>query len=435
MRSLLFRLLFAERLRTLQERLEFHRVIAPEAIPAVQRDRFNEVWEVACRRYHFYAEWKRRFGLPDRIHDITELRHFPVLRKADLQEHAASIAREAAPCSFTRTGGSTGTPVRHPVTRLDRDLWFANSFVGKSWSGILPGDPTALLWGHAHLLGGGLKRHVMTVRKRLVDYVANTERFSAYHLDDASLQEYAAAIRAIGRPVLIGYSSALRRLMDHVENSGHWRHGDLALKAVVFAAEVCREDDLERARQLFGALALVEYGMAECGPVGYSTPQDSRVRMIWDAVYCHARRDGELVLTTLQRRRFPYINYGSGDLVEGVADEASPVFTCGRILGRVNDTILLTRKDGSTFEANGIVLMEIDELPGVQRYLIHQKGQQITFRVKFSVHQDLAVFREQLLMQITTVVPGLNQDTIAVEALSEEEPKTVAGKTRFIVRE
>lgn len=77
----------------------------------------------------------------------------------------------------------------------------------------------------------------------------------------------------------------------------------------------------------------------------------------------------------------------------------------------------------------------VDELPGVAGYLVHQQGRRITVKMRLREQRKLGVLRRELLDQLDTILPGVDHGTIAVEALAGEEPKTVAGKTRFIVRE
>ena len=68
------------RLALLAERqARYRRIGDPEEIARWQLLAVNSVWRMATTRFRFYAEWKRRHRLPDRLADIADLSRFPIL--------------------------------------------------------------------------------------------------------------------------------------------------------------------------------------------------------------------------------------------------------------------------------------------------------------------------------------------------------------------
>ena len=113
-----------------------------------------------------------------------------------------------------------------------------------------------------------------------------------------------------------------------------------------------------------------------------------------------------------------------------------PGFACRRIFGRANDTVVLRRRDGSTFEAHSMVVGDtIKNLPDVRGYVVHQQGERIRVKLRLGAQRDLDDLRRRFLAKIARACPDLDETAVTLGVLDEEEPKTIAGKTRFIVRE
>ena len=55
-------------------------------IETFQLRRFNNVWRTAYMNIPFYAGWRERYGLPEKIDNLAELDNWPVLTKADLRD-------------------------------------------------------------------------------------------------------------------------------------------------------------------------------------------------------------------------------------------------------------------------------------------------------------------------------------------------------------
>ncbi len=424
-----------DRLELLSERTARHaRTVRAEDIAKYQVDAFNQIWATARERYRFYAHWQDEHRLPERIDDLAELRRFPILRNSDIEEHFAEISEDAAPCRLVRTGGTTGRPRHFPRGEEDDLLLHSSMYLGRSWAGIRPGDDIALIWSHTHLFGHGMMGHVNIAKRHVKDWLIGTRRLSAYSLTDDSLADYLAKIRARPGTVVIGYASCIRKLLDYVERS-RFDGPSAAIRAVIFCSETVFPRDLDRVRSLLGAIPLIEYGMQETGVMAYSRPEDGTMIFFWDAFHAHVVEQQELVITTLLPVRFPLINYATDDRVEPLPDGAGPPLRCARILGRARDILALPMRDGRSVETHSdffFDILQIDE--GVRSFFVHQKGDHIDIAVQAPSDDDLARIERRFFHEIGREFPELDRSKFSFSPLTEE-PTTIAGKRRYLLRE
>ena len=424
-----------KRLQLLAERQELHRHITdPRDIAQHQLTAFNSVWRMATRRYRFYAEWRRRHGLKEQLGDLAELRQFPILRKQDIEANFHTIAEDARPCGFIGTGGSSGPATWFPRGAEDHAFLHSNLYLGRSWAGIAPGDNIVLIWGHEHLYGFGMKGRLNRAKRQLMDRLIGTERLSVYRLDDESVAAYFETIRARPGAVVVGYVSAIRKLLDFVERSGIDGR-DARIRAVVFCSETVFARDLRRVSALLGAAPLIEYGMGETGVIAYSTPEASALTFLWDAFHCHVTDAGELLVTSLQPFRFPLIQFGTGDRVQQLEGGDALPFRCARIAGRTRAPLELTLRDGRRVEVHSELLEDcLDLVPEVRSYLIRQKGDEIEIAVRIAGDGGLEATRRRFLDVIGRHCGELDESRLRFAPLAAE-PYTVAGKRQYVVRE
>ncbi len=424
------------RLRLLADRRRRHQSITePSQMQRWQLSAFNDIWLRARQRYSFYRDWQQRHGLPDRLATMRELHDFPLLTAAHVQESIAEIAEDAG-CRMILTGGSSGRTQLFPRGPEDRALLYANMYLGRSWAGVNPGDKIVLIWGHEHLFGAGALGRLRKARRHVMDWLVGARRLSVYRLDDESVESYFETIKVRPGSVLIGYASAIRRVLDFVEREG--ADGAAArIRVVIFCSEPVTARDFERVRRLLASVPVVEYGMQETGIMAYSHPGSMDLTFLWDAFHCWATDARELVVTTLQPVRFPLINYGTGDLIDPVqsAPEELP-FRCARIIGRARDILSFTLTGGRRVEAHSEVIEDVlDTLsPRVRSYLIHQKGSTIEIGVRASVGQDLGAIRHHFFRELRREFPDIDEATFTFSVL-DRESLTAAGKQKYVIRE
>jgi phenylacetate-coenzyme A ligase PaaK-like adenylate-forming protein len=367
------------------------------------------------------------------VKEIGELTQFPILRRSDIDDNFETIAEDLAPCHFVYSGGTTGNSRRFPRGNEDALVAYANQYLGRSWSGISPGDSIVSIWGHEHLFGSGTLGQIKKIIRSSKDWLINTRRLNAYRLDEASVAAYFDAIRFRPGSVVITYVSAMRKLLEFVEQSGV--DGRSArIRAVIFCGETVTVRDTDRVRDLLGSVPLIEYGMMETGAMAYSSPQCSVLTFIWDAFHCHATSDLELIVTSLQPMRFPLINYGTEDRIEPIDGVTSLPYRCARISGRTGDIFQLKMHGGRTIEVYGELILDVlDVIPEVNAFLIRGRNQGLDIAVNLSPDCTLDVVRRRFLREIKREFPNLDESTIAFTPL-DRGYQTISGKRQVLVR-
>lgn len=219
-------------------------------------------------------------------------------------------------------------PSRFPTTPAEKDIEYANTYLGKSWWGIEPFDQVIQLWGHSHLFGTGWRGKLKEWRRRLYDLVINTRRLNAYNMSADRIPPYAEEIAQRSPEVLIGYTSAVFKVAQYAKMH-NLSLRNLRLKGVIVTAETATGADIRMIKEVFGVPLIIEYGMAETGVIAYSRDATEKCAVLWDSFLCH-EYGGELVVSTIYDRCFPLINYRTGDVL------ASPVSVNGSVLGFAN---------------------------------------------------------------------------------------------------
>jgi phenylacetate-coenzyme A ligase PaaK-like adenylate-forming protein len=259
---------------------------------------------------------------------------------------------------------------------------------------------------------------------------------NVYRLDDESVASYFDAIRSRPGAVIIGYTSAIRKLLNFVERSGI--DGAAAqVRAVSFCGESVSRRDFDRVSRLLACPSLVEYGMQETGVMAYSRPGRMDLEFLWDAYHCWITSDRELVVTSLQPVRFPLINYGTEDRIELLDCAVGTLpFRCMRIAGRTREVLSLTLKGGRSLEAHSEIIVDVlDSLSTLIRsYFIHQKADIIDIAIKVASGHELDTVRDGFIREIRREFPDIDETKFTFSHLDRER-LTVAGKRKYVVRE
>jgi len=186
------RLLFYRRLMLLNKKQNFYRQYEGdlEFIRDYQLRAFNKVWRKAKIEIPFYKWWSDEHNLPDRLFSLDDLALFPVLTKEILQKNESLIFGTKHSYKTVSTGGSTGQPTSFITSNKQKDIEYANTYLGRSDFGINPMDKVILFWGHSHLFGSGAWGQVNQVKRILADKLISTTRLNAYDLSPVTVARY-----------------------------------------------------------------------------------------------------------------------------------------------------------------------------------------------------------------------------------------------------
>ncbi|WP_148044140.1 phenylacetate--CoA ligase family protein, partial [Massilia aurea] len=369
--------------------------------------------------------------------DATRLHAVPpgafLLAKSALRQDPARHLRPRRFGSLLRntirTSGTSGSPLTlvQSLGAVIREEAFIQRQL--RWIGWRPGQGRAWIRGD---LVCDERPHDGRYWRR--DPVGKLLVMSSYHLSNATIGAYVAALEAFDPVVIHAYPSSIGAIAHWLEAAGR-RYRGQALRGVMTSSETLAPGVRAAVMRAFGVIVFDWYGQAE-RVAAIGTCEHGRYHLLTDygGVELLGLPDGssELVGTSLNNAAMPLARYRTGDTVlvgEG-GDKPAPC-PCGRVFPTVEAVIgrqerSVTLPDGRmvarldrVFQGSGLRLLE-----GQVRY--HGQAR-FTLRVVAADgfgSRDEAVLREQFLQR----VPGVQVAVERVEAI----PRGANGKFEFI---
>jgi|SRR5690554_287970 len=323
-----------------------------------QVERMNSLLAHARATVPYYKDIK-----VEKIDSINDLSLIELLDKDIVRsEYNELISTKAGFLSRNKTsGGSTGAPVTIRKDSLGMAKELAATWRGYQWAGIDVGDRQARFWG------------VPTQRRdynraRLIDFVGNRKRLSAFSFSDKEFQKYVEMLKRFKPAYFYGYVSLIKQFAEYVE--GNQLQNFFSLKAVITTSEVLTKIDREVISRAFSTRVYNEYGCGEVGTIAHEceygrmhiNSENMIVEVIGkDGSPVPAGESGELVVTDLCNYSMPLIRYRMKDFGR-VSHE---VCRCGRglhileeVQGREYDVLL--NSAGQSFHGEFFLYMVED---------------------------------------------------------------------------
>jgi phenylacetate-coenzyme A ligase PaaK-like adenylate-forming protein len=325
-----------------------------------QLKQLNRLWEGYIQNLPIVASAVQSGQYPSRFSSLKEfVETVPSIGRRDFAERLqeCSIA-EPAPDAFRTTGGSTSEPISLPAWKREFEETSASQWLGRAWQGVRPSDRLFLLWGHAHLLGSGLRGKLNGYKRQVFDSLLGYCRASAYNLSETALKEAGDRLLKFKPDYVYGYSVAL----DQLARANQWRRAELhqlKLKCIQATAErFPAEESRSLIEDVFGCPVVMEYGAMETGHLAATAPNGSGYQVYWrDYILEGVKQvDGshKILVTSLFPRATPLIRYELGDSIQLESDCANDDHVIGikkfiDVGGRCNYGIRLA--DGTFFHS------------------------------------------------------------------------------------
>jgi phenylacetate-CoA ligase len=381
----------------LQERLKKHTTVADrqemeasqwwplERLQELRVDRLRSLLAHAGAHVPYYSELFARIGFdPAAVTSLDDLQKLPFLDKPLIRAHTDALkADDARGLARFNTGGSSGVPLIFYIgrERVSRDV--AAKWRATRWWGVDIGDPEVVLWGSPIELGAQDRV------RRLRDALMRTSLLPAFEMSDAKVAQFIDHIRKVRPRMLFGYPSAFAHIAAYARRTGR-SLDDVGIKVVFVTSERLYDHQRELIEQTFGCPVANGYGGRDAGFIAHQCPAGAMHITAEDIVLEIVDREGrvlpvgesgEIVVTHLATREFPFIRYRTGDV--GVLG-AQPC-SCGRTLpvlsevqGRSTDFIVA--KDGTVMHGLALIYI-VRDMPGVAGFRIEQESLDLT-RVK-----------------------------------------------------
>lgn len=356
--------------------LERSQWLAPEELRALQLANLRRFLGDIGRHVPYYRELFTNLAFrPDELRSLADLQRLPLLTKPLIREHSEALkAEDAGPLKRFNTGGSSGEPLVFFMgkDRVSHDV--AAKWRATRWWGVDIGDKELVVWGSPVELGAQDKVRLLR------DALMRSELLPAFDMGPAKLDGYIAKIRDYRPAMLFGYPSALSRIAERARETGQRLDG-LGIKVVFVTSERLYDEQRELIAETFAAPVANGYGGRDAGFIAHQCPQGGMHLSAEDILVETVDADGqstpagvagEVVVTHMGTRDFPFVRYRTGD----VALLSERRCACGRglplleeIQGRTTDFI--TAADGTVMHGLALIYV-LRDLPGVKHFKIVQ---------------------------------------------------------------
>ncbi len=358
----------------------------------LQLARLNETLRRASRS-PYYGPLLEEAGIGS-AGSLRDLQRLPFTGKQDLRDRFPygflAVEREEV-VRLHSSSGTTGNPTVVYHTREDIEAW--QNLVARCMymTGVRRRDVFQNMMGYG-LFTGGIGFH----------YGAEKLGVLTIPTGPGNSKRQIWFLKAFQTTVVHILPSYALRLHTFFEEAGVDPRRDLALRIAFIGAEPHSEEIRRRIEALYGIRAYNSYGLSEmCGPgVAFECPCQQGMHLWEDQFYPEIidpatgevlpeGEEGELVLTTLNRRAMPLLRYRTRDLTRLLPGRCP----CGRthrridrIKGRSDDMLII----------NGVNLFPIQiertlmKIPGVgNNYLIeiHKENYLDRIVVKVEVNE------------------------------------------------
>jgi phenylacetate-CoA ligase len=371
--------------------------------------------------------------VPANLTKLADLERLPLLTKDLIQTNSDDIkAGKARGLIRFNTGGSSGQPLVFFISkeRISHDV--AAKWRATRWWGVDIGDPEIVVWGSPIELGA--QDHVRALRDRLL----RSQLLPAFEMSERMLDCFIDAICAKRPRMLFGYPSALALIARHAQRRCQ-PMDQLGIRVAFVTAERLYGEQRDLIEHTFGCHVANGYGGRDSGFVAHQCPHGSMHITAEDIIVeivdsagrtLPSGAEGEIVVTHLATRDFPFIRYRTGDV--GTLDPGQ--CGCGRglpllkeIQGRTTDFVVAS--DGTAMHGLALIYV-IRDLPGIEAFKIIQETK-LHVRVlvvqteKYSPRVEAAIcrgIRARLGQQVRVEVEHV-----------ESIPRERSGKFRYVV--
>ena len=399
-----------------------------------QLSRLRQLLTHAQTHVPYYQRLFAEIGFKaEEIHSVNDLIRLPFLDKPKIRANIEAMRSDVAgPLARFNTGGSSGSPLIFYIgkERISHDV--AAKWRATRWWGVDIGDPEIVVWGSPIELGR------QDIARTLRDYLLRTRLLSAFEMSEQKLDRFLDEILATRPKMLFGYPSALSHIARHAEAKG-LRVDNLGIHVAFVTSERLYEEQREQISRVFGCPVANGYGGRDAGFIAHQCPEGgmhiTAEDIIVEIVDAQGNalppgEAGEIVVTHLATRDFPFIRYRTGD----IAVLGSESCTCGRILPLIKEiqgrsTDFLVARDGTIMHGLALIYI-LRDLPQVSAFKIVQENLDLT---RVLVTSETRLNPEVIKKIQSGFKARLGQGVaVAVEEVAEIPPEK-SGKFRYVV--
>ena len=403
---------------------EIYEIKNQTKIELIQVKRFNIIWKRAYKDFKFYADYKRKNKLPDKINNLKDTDKFPTISKFDISNNFESIKKDSKTNKKTKTGGTSGPVTYFPTGFMDSKINFNRQIYLREKFGINPFSKGLYIWGHSHKFNKNyLFKNLTILIKSLKNFFFNRKYLSAYDLSEEKIKNIINEIKKEKYQYVLSYASTFDVLVKFL----------LANKIILLSKVkfiITSENISIHISDILKVLPNVElineYGMAETGVIGYNIKNNFLcIENLWHS-FLIQKEDSNLILTDLDQRVFPLIRYMPDDRISSQDDNSIISFTIdgkkrpffelknGKVIKRISSIVL------------DHVFKNIEDVYSVQYYFDDKKE---LLNIFFCSIRPIS---SSYLMKTINQKLNYNFNNIIIKRI-EKPIKTIAGKFKYLL--
>ena len=370
------------------------------------------------------------------VKTIKDLEKIPILRKEIIKEHW----NDFKPVNSNKmryyeraTGGSTGTPFKYRLDKLNRFLSGALLYRGWGYGGYELGEKMVFLGGAS--LNIGTKSNLVT---RVHEFARNIKKLSSFDMGEKEMMDYANIITSFKPKFLRGYASSIYFFANWIEENNIKTHQPLA---VFTTAEELYPNMREKIGGVFNCDVYDAYGLGDGGVSAFECSEHRGLHIdteesIMEVVDNDGNQlengEGEILATSLYNYAMPFIRYDTGDLGHIIDD----VCGCGRkykllkeLVGRSVDVLITP--EGKNVHGWFFLYIFWEYCQGIKEYqVVQEKLDKIV--IKIVPEED---FDEKQLDKIREIIKKRSEGWNVEIKFVDKIERTGAGKYKFIINE
>lgn len=352
-----------------------------EELNKLQLQKLKETVAWVCERVPFYKQKLEKLGVTaDSIKTLADVAKLPFTVKNDLRDNypfglCAVPLKEVV--RIHASSGTTGKPITGPYTGADLEQW-TECMARNLWSaGVRKGDIAQNAYGYGLFTGGlGFHQGATLIGCTIVPTSSGlTER-------------QVMLMKDFGTTVLFSTPSYALTIAEQAE-AMKIDVKKLPLRVGVFGAEPWTVAMRKEIEERLGIKAMEAFGLTElCGPGvafdceaqdGLHINEDYFLAEIVDPATLEPLpigEQGELVLTSLQRKAMPMLRYRTKDITKLRRETCS----CGRTLikmnkitGRSDDMLIISGVNVFPSQIESL-LLDIEEVEPQYMLIVRKKG-------------------------------------------------------------
>lgn len=347
-------------------------------IQQLQISRLKQLISYCSENVPYYKKLLQEKGLTEGdFKHISDLQKLPFLTKTLIRNNIEELkSKKAKDLARFNTGGSSGEPLIFYIgnERVSHDV--AAKWRATQWWDVDIGDKELVIWGSPIELGS--QDYVRLIRDKLL----RTKLLPAFEMSEDKIAGFISEIKRFKAKMLFGYPSSISLIAGYAKKHNVTLN-QLEIKVVFVTSERLYDAQREVISSVFSCPVANGYGGRDAGFIAHQCPEggmhitaEDIIVEIIDAegnVLPHGQ-SGEVVVTHLATKDFPFIRYKTGD----VAILSDKQCSCGRglplieeIQGRTTDFIIA--KDGTIMHGLALIYV-LRDLQGMENFKITQEN-------------------------------------------------------------